>query len=234
MDRRIDLALLWSHGGWTAAVLDPPGGGRTLVGGYAQLLRRFELWREGLAWEPGGRTGGVFAVASAVLRWTLGPTPPAGLLGIGAWHHTAGTAAGTPATAPGRAGGAGVSGLYGLAGQRLFELPGSPAAGLFAFARAGLTPDGGAAVSTFGALGLVLRDFAPGRHDVAGLGLSRVGLPVSSHALRAGAHETVLEAFARAQLAPALQIQPDLQYTFAPGGDLPDSLAFGLRLMAAL
>ncbi|MGE0759092.1 MAG: carbohydrate porin [Pirellulaceae bacterium] len=46
--------------------------------------------------------------------------------------------------------------------------------------------------------------------------------------------ETVLEVFYRAQLAPRISLQPDLQYIATPSGIYPDALVVGLRLQMEL
>jgi carbohydrate-selective porin OprB len=172
-----------------------------------------------------GRSGGLFAVASVVNRWGLTGPQPAGFAGLGAWYHGGAPVAPDPARA---------YGVYGIAGQRLMSGRWSDGGGLFAFARAGLSPDDRATVSSFGALGLVLRDALPGRRDAAGIALSRVGLGHGQRLGRSGVHETTIESFVRARLAPSIDLQPDLQCALSPAGHLPASVTAGVRLIAGL
>ena len=74
--------------------------------------------------------------------------------------------------------------------------------------------------------GLIYRGLFRGRdEDVVGLGIAEASL------FQVGTNrETVIEMFYKAELTPALSLQPDIQYIASPSGILSDSLAVGVRL----
>lgn len=123
------------------------------------------------------------------------------------------------------------------------EPPAGPEARVFA--RAGCTPEEERNVTDFYVeTGVNLRGLLPGRgRDLLGLGFTYTDLSGDLRRLAhdanrfTGRHETlpdyeaILELTYQANLAPWLQVQPDLQYIFHPGGSprYDDALLLGVR-----
>ncbi|MGO4722509.1 MULTISPECIES: carbohydrate porin [unclassified Inquilinus] len=126
-------------------------------------------------------------------------------------------------------------GLYALADQMIYRVPGTKDQGLGLFARIMAAPGDRNEVDLFVNAGASYKGLLAGRpDDTAGLGVvyARIGARArdldadvaafsgSGRPIRSG--ETVLEATYQAQIAPWWTLQPDFQYVFSPGGHIPD------------
>lgn len=158
-----------------------------------------------------------------------------GRVSAGVWHHT-----GTFDRFDG-ASEQGVTGLFATGEIRVFDPdwnPGSraqsdaPERGVYVFGQYGWADDEVGEVSQHLAGGVVWRGPTPERpDDSAGLYLSLVDLSDEA-ASGFGDDEFVLDAYYRAQLAPAVFVQPEIQYIVNPSGDpaIDDALVGGIRV----
>ena len=200
--------------------------------------------RNGLRFNLNGRDGALFL---GEVAYTLNPPPAApadgkqasterplsGTYKLGGFYDTAETSD-NPAQRPYK----GDYGFYGVVDQELWHVPGAPDQGLQAFAQGGLTPPSRNVLTYYFAGGLNYQGLIPGRDkDLAGLAViySRLGngletaqspSPYPSH------YETIIELTYQAILTGWLNVQPDLQYIFNPGGTgtQGDALVLGLRV----
>lgn len=127
-------------------------------------------------------------------------------------------------------------GIYGVADQMIWRSSRDPNRTLLAFARVMGTPFADRNLISFSAnLGLTLKDPFPYRTDDTlgvGLGFARVSpsqfAADGDIAALQGAYnqrrtsETFVEVTYQRQITPWLQIQPDIQYVFNPGGGIAD------------
>ncbi|MDE2301119.1 MAG: carbohydrate porin [Sphingomonadales bacterium] len=134
---------------------------------------------------------------------------------------------------------AGNLGVYAVADQMLWRSKRDPNRTLSAFTRLMGTPFADRNLVSFSAnLGLTLKDPFPYRTDDTlgiAMGFARVSPAVQAAdgdlATLAATYtprrtsETVIEATYQRQVTPWLQIQPDLQFVFNPGGGIADPLA---------
>ncbi|MBC8325341.1 MAG: carbohydrate porin [Verrucomicrobia subdivision 3 bacterium] len=142
---------------------------------------------------------------------------------LGAWHHS------TSFSKHDSTNGEGNWGLYGATDKLLWREEGDQ--GLGSFLRFGTGQRDRSRFHWVFDTGLSYTGLLPGRdEDVAGLGFV--------YAKHSGAitdavksHEAVIEATYRIQLAPAVYLQPDIQWINRPSGDTTtsDALVFGLR-----
>ena len=152
------------------------------------------------------------------------------------------------------------SGFYGIIDQQLYRAPvekssadsgkcpipcgkerapdKSPTKGLSAFARAGFSPQSWSPCSFYSDGGLVYRGLIPGRDgDKAGIAFAyaQMGQLCNSTAAQSGCSGTGYEALAEfsysIRVAPAIALQPDLQYILHPGGtqQYGNALVVGMR-----
>lgn len=177
------------------------------------------------------RSDDYFHIAELSLAWTPSAeheTPlGTGRFALGGWHHTgtferfdAGTESGT-------------TGLYLTAEQHLIKRHNTDneAAGLHAFAQAGLADDDISEIAAHLALGLVTVGTFPTRdEDRAGIYAT---LAILSDDPNAGfdQDELSIDAYYRIQLHPRLYIQPEIQYIINPSGDssIDNALVGGIR-----
>lgn len=159
----------------------------------------------------------------------------AGRVSAGVWHHTGAFARFEGGTERG------VTGLFATGEFRVFDPdrePGSavqadaPERGVYVFGQYGWADDEVSEVGHHLAVGVVWRGLTPERPgDSAGLYLSLADL---SDEAAAGFEddEFVLDTYYRAQLAPAIYVQPELQYILNPSGDpsIDDALVGGIRV----
>jgi porin len=192
--------------------------------------------RNGLRYNFNGRDGAMLMGETA---YTLNPPPatPAqerplsGTYKLGAFYNTGRLPEETPGPSH-----YGTYGAYLIADQELWHVPELPGEGLNAFAEISGAPEHRNQVSFYCQGGFDYTGLIPGRkQDVMGLGLSYTKLtgaegyggadPNPDH------YETVLELTYQANVNAWLQVQPDAQYIFDPGGlgNEPDALVMGLR-----
>ena len=144
---------------------------------------------------------------------------------------------------------------YGVIDQMLWRVPGGPGArALNGFMRVAVAPDNRNAVGLYLDSGLTFRGMIGSRpNDQIGLAVAygRVSPPVAAYygdvvtttgtPMPIPDYETTIELTYRAQLAPDLSLQPDLQYIIHPGGNvanprdpsgataIPNAFVVGLR-----
>ncbi len=144
---------------------------------------------------------------------------------------------------------------YGVIDQMLWRVPGGPGGrALSGFMRVSVAPDDRNAVSLYGDAGLTFRGLIESRpNDQVGLAVAYGRVSPQVAALYGDVvattgmptpipdYETTIELTYRAQLAPNLSLQPDLQYIIHPGGNvanprdpsgataIPNALVVGLR-----
>jgi len=133
------------------------------------------------------------------------------------------------------------AGAYGFITNRFFgNDEGGPA--LDAYVRVGIAQPSINPVAAYFGAGVVGAGIIPGRPlDLIGfsIGIARTGSPYRKAAIIGGGlatkHETELEVTYRAELAPWLTVQPDLQFVIHPGFDptLKNALVVGIRFEIA-
>ena len=216
------------------------------------------------------RRGGAFLIGEAQWKRNQGKDA-AGLPGvykIGGWYHSgtfddldtddrggslaAATSSGVARRHHGN------YGVYAVADQMVWRQPGSDTAGLNLFLRLGAAPGDRNLVNFYADSGLGYTGLIPGREaDSLALGIAyaRIGSGArdfdrDTAALSATpgperSYEAVMELTYRAEVAPWLHVQPDLQYIVNPGGHAanpadptgrsaePDAVVLGLRTVMA-
>jgi porin len=121
-------------------------------------------------------------------------------------------------------------GLYLSADQMLWRENGEDEQGLGFFARFGVADEDVNVIHRFYSVGAAYQGLVPERNaDVLGLGVALSEL--SDDASLGADHETIVEAYYDAELAPWLHVSPHLQYVDNPGGSatVPDAWVGGLR-----
>jgi porin len=152
------------------------------------------------------------------------------------------------------------SGFYGMLDQQLTIVPGTPSIskedknpaavdktaacpcpppkGLSSFARAGFSPQQGSTVSLYADAGLAYTGLIPGRdQDKMGVAFAYAGMSdqcayqVAQSGCPGASFEGIAEFTYSIRLAPAIMIQPDLQYVLHPGGtrQYGNALVVGVR-----
>ncbi len=175
-----------------------------------------------------------------------GPLLP-GTVKVGGWEHFGRFARDIP-TAGGLTLGAGTGrlrgndGIYGIADQTLYRVPGTEDASVSIFARLSGSPGDRNLVSFYADAGVTEQGLVPGRADDTA-GLSFAYTQVSPAARRTDreeraelglpypvrSNEVLFEATYQAQVVPGFTIQPDVQYVIRPGGRIPDPSGEGVR-----
>jgi len=126
-------------------------------------------------------------------------------------------------------------GLYALADQMVYRVPGRKGEGLGIFGRVMAAPSDRNEIDFYFNAGTNYKGLIPGRpDDTAGIGVihARIGntarnldadtVAISGAPGRIRGAETVLEVTYQAQITPWWTLQPDFQYVFSPGGGIPD------------
>ncbi|TSD82976.1 carbohydrate porin [Mycobacterium sp. KBS0706] len=126
-------------------------------------------------------------------------------------------------------------GIYALADQMIYRVPGTKDQGLGLFGRIMAAPSDRNQISFYVNAGANYKGMIRGRpDDTAGIGViySRIGdtarnldadtVTVSGNPRPIRDAETVLEVTYQAQITPWWTLQPDFQYVFSPGGGIPD------------
>ncbi|MEM9882483.1 MAG: carbohydrate porin [Planctomycetota bacterium] len=173
------------------------------------------------------RSDDYFHIAELQWSWPTLAGLPDGGLSVGGWYHGG--------AFPTFSGGTdtGTAGAYATIQQRL-TAPADPDAedGLYVFAQLGVADEDVTEVARLYAAGLVQVGLGTARPaDLLGLYASLAELSDTPGTTFDG-DELAIEAFYRAQLTPAVYLQPGLQLIVNPGGDaiLDDALVGQLRL----
>ena len=180
-----------------------------------------------------------FLIAEVEHGYALGTLP--GTVKLGAWHHagrfddqrfdTIGLSLADPASTGIPASHRASWGPYAVIDQTLVQV-GERTVG--AFGRVSFSPDDRSLVSFYADAGVTVKGLFAGRSDDTfgiGLGYARISnrarafdrdtiafgtpMPVRDY-------EAVLEITYQAQIVPGWTLQPDFQYVFHPGGNVPD------------
>ena len=131
---------------------------------------------------------------------------------------------------------AGNHGLYAMIDQMIYRVPGAdPTSGISIFARIAGSPSDRNQIDFYADAGLVFTGMIPARpSDVVGIAFaySRISNDAAGFDRDSGLaivrnYESVLEISYTAEIAKGWMLQPDLQYFWNPGGNVPDET--GLR-----
>lgn len=170
----------------------------------------------------------------------------AGTLKIGAWHHfgrfddqrygTDGLSLADPLSNGIARRHRGDTGLYGVVDQQIYRLPGDdPTKGVAIFARVSASPQDRNQISFYVDGGITFAGLIPGRPDdsfgasasyarisgrARGLDRDAVNFGATGYPIRD--YEGQLEVTYVAQIVPGWTVQPDFQYIFHPGGNVPN------------
>lgn len=145
-----------------------------------------------------------------------------GVYRLGFWHHSH-----EFAELSGSETFDGCNGFYVACDQQVYS---GENAGIGLFAQAGWAPEDRMEISSYFGGGLLATGFLPGGdNDRFGFGVARAGLSSELADDLAGATETSVELFYKAELSDRFVVQPDIQYILSPGGAGDDALAAGLR-----
>ena len=133
--------------------------------------------------------------------------------------------------------------LYGVIDQMIYRLPGDgDAKGVSVFARVVGSPSDRNQINVYADGGIVFTGMIPRRpNDVFGIGLAYTGISDDASAFDRDSglsvirnHETLLEISYTAEIKPGWTLQPDLQYIWQPGGNVPDDAGTGAVKNAAV
>lgn len=137
--------------------------------------------------------------------------------------------------------------LYGIIDQMLYRLPGDgPPKGISMFGRVIGAPAEGNMIELYWEAGLTLTGLTAARpDDILGIGFAYTGVSSQISAFQESqgdpiiaSYEAMLEVSYIAQIVPGLNVQPDFQYFWNPGGHfantdgttvVPDAAVLGLR-----
>jgi porin len=122
-------------------------------------------------------------------------------------------------------------GLYGIIDQLVWRLPGSEdPKGVGVFARFAGAPSDRNVVNFYADGGITFTGMIPGRSDDAlAIGFANTGISDQVHAFDVDSgepvarnYEALIEICYTYQIKPGWTLQPDFQYIFQPGGNVPD------------
>lgn len=122
-------------------------------------------------------------------------------------------------------------GIYAVVDQMVYRLPGAgDARGISIFARVVGSPSDRNQVDAYADGGIVFTGLIPRRpNDTFGVGFAYTGISdqASAFDIDSGSpvirsYEAVLEITYSAEIMPGWTLQPDFQYVWNPGGDVPD------------
>jgi porin len=126
----------------------------------------------------------------------------------------------------------GTYGIYGIIDQMVYRRPGEgKTGGISVFARVVGSPSDRNQVDAYFDAGVVFTGMIPRRpNDVFGVGLAYTGISDEASAFDRDSglsiirdHESLLEISYTAEIVPGWLLQPDLQYIWNPGGNVPDN-----------
>jgi len=133
--------------------------------------------------------------------------------------------------------------LYGVIDQMIYRLPGDgDAKGVSVFARVVGSPSDRNQINVYADGGIVFTGMIPRRpNDVFGIGLAYTGISDDASAFDRDSglsvirnHETLLEISYTAEIKPGWTLQPDFQYIWQPGGNVPSDSGNGAVKNAAV
>ena len=180
-----------------------------------------------------------------------------GTVTLGGWHHfgrfdslrvdDTGRSLADPSTSGVARRFRGNDGLYEIIDQTVYREPDDGNQGASAFVRAVTSPGDRNLIDLYLDAGIGYRGLLPGRsNDTAGMAVSYARISPSGRgadrdtiqetgtALPRRRFEALVEATYQAVLGPGVTVQPNLQYVFHPGGNIPDSRdALGRRIKNA-
>ena len=124
----------------------------------------------------------------------------------------------------------GTYGLYGIIDQVIYRLPGDDGRGISVFARVIGSPSDRNQIDAYFDTGVVFTGMIARRpNDVFGVGLAYTGISDDASAFDRDSglsiirnHEVLLEISYTAEIVPGWTLQPDFQYIWNPGGNVPD------------
>jgi porin len=124
----------------------------------------------------------------------------------------------------------GTYGLYGIIDQTVYRLPGEDGKGISVFARVIGSPSDRNQIDAYFDTGVVFTGMLRRRpNDVFGIGVAYTGISndasdfdSDSGLSVARSHEVLLEISYKAEILPGWTLQPDFQYIWNPGGNVPD------------
>ena len=125
----------------------------------------------------------------------------------------------------------GTYGIYGIIDQMVYRLPGDgDAKGVSVFVRVIGSPSDRNQIDAYFDTGVVFTGMMPRRpNDVFGVGLAYTGISNDASAFDRDSglsvirnHEVFLEVSYTAEIVPGWTLQPDFQYIWNPGGNVPD------------
>ncbi|MCJ2050639.1 carbohydrate porin [Methylobacterium sp. J-070] len=180
-----------------------------------------------------------------------------GTVTVGGWHHfgrfdslridSTGRSLADPSTTGVARRFRGNDGLYGIIDQTVYREPDDTGQGASAFVRAVTSPGDRNLIDLYLDAGIGYRGLLPGRsNDTAGVAVSYARISQSTRgadrdtiletgtAMPRRRFEALVEATYQAVLGPGVTVQPNLQYVFHPGGNIPDPRdALGRRIKNA-
>jgi porin len=133
--------------------------------------------------------------------------------------------------------------LYGVIDQMIYRLPGDgDAKGISVFARVVGSPSDRNQLNFYADGGIVFTGIIPRRpNDVFGIGVAYTGVSDDASAFDRDSglsvirdHETLLEISYTAEIRPGWTLQPDFQYIWQPGGNVPNGAGTGAVENAAV
>jgi porin len=124
----------------------------------------------------------------------------------------------------------GTYGIYGIIDQVIYRLPGEDGKGVSVFARVIGSPSDRNQIDAYFDTGVVFTGMIRRRpNDVFGVGLAYTGISDDASAFDKDSglsvirsHEVFLEISYTAEIVPGWTLQPDFQYIWNPGGNVPD------------
>jgi len=124
----------------------------------------------------------------------------------------------------------GTYGIYGIIDQVIYQVPGEDGRNVSVFARVIGSPSDRNQIDTYFDTGIVFTGMLPRRpNDVFGIGMAYTGISDDASAFDRDSglsvirnHEVLLEISYTAEIVPGWSLQPDFQYIWNPGGNVPD------------
>lgn len=129
----------------------------------------------------------------------------------------------------------GTYGIYGIIDQVIYKVPGEDGSNISIFGRVVSSPSDRNQIDSYFDTGLVFTGMLPRRpNDVFGIGMAYTGISDRAAAFDRDSglsvirnHEVLLEISYTAQMVTGWYLQPDFQYIWNPGGDVPDDTGTG-------
>lgn len=124
----------------------------------------------------------------------------------------------------------GTYGIYGIIDQVIYKVPGEDGRNVSVFGRVIGSPSDRNQIDSYFDTGIVFIGMLPRRpNDVFGIGVAYTGISDDASAFDRDSglsvirdHEVLLEISYTAEIVPGWNLQPDFQYIWNPGGNVPD------------